>query len=86
MKYFTFSFYIKSSNVPAPREAFPPLIARPRGSLMLPSSYLPHFVVLSLLMSLSWWPLNWALPKKQGHIYFIPQNNACHKISSINSH
>lgn len=30
MKYFTFSFYIKSSNVPSPREAFLP--PNPRNS------------------------------------------------------
>lgn len=32
MKDFTFSFYIKSSNVSSPKEGFPP--PNPRGSLL----------------------------------------------------
>lgn len=42
-----------------------------QGSLMLPSSYSPHFVVMHLLMYLSVCPLNWVLPKNRAHLYFI---------------
>ena len=71
MKYFTFSFYIKSSNVPSRREPFPP--PNPRNSGLSDVTFLapPHSAVMYLLMHLCACPINWALPKDRAHIYFI---------------
>ena len=70
MKYFIFSFYIKSSTVPSHRRALP--APSPRAFLMSPSSY-P--LILLCICCVSACPLLWALPKDRAHTYFIPHGH-----------